>query len=194
MNGQDIPEGQYVPYQVSLQYLSEDLTSSEHYCGGSIIAPKLILTAAHCCYGLQSHRIFIIAGVRDLNDPNGIRVNAHYCEMHPKFKAYESSDIAVLHLTNPLKFNNVSIKPVNVFGPKRTATGTLVTLTGWGLRLPFRIPLVPQIINYPNVLQRMSYNIISDENCFAKGITRLSRTEICAQGFFRAACSVSVFI
>ncbi|KAK9880793.1 hypothetical protein WA026_013122 [Henosepilachna vigintioctopunctata] len=30
------------PYQVSIQYLTE------HNCGGSIISPKFILSAAHC--------------------------------------------------------------------------------------------------------------------------------------------------
>jgi len=41
VGGADAAEGQF-PHQVSLRQLSS------HICGGSIIAPQVILTAAHC--------------------------------------------------------------------------------------------------------------------------------------------------
>lgn len=40
VGGDDAPDGKY-PYQVSLQKLS-------HFCGGSILNERWILTAAHC--------------------------------------------------------------------------------------------------------------------------------------------------
>lgn len=41
VGGADAQDGQF-PHQVSLRQLSS------HICGGSIIAPQIILTAAHC--------------------------------------------------------------------------------------------------------------------------------------------------
>lgn len=41
VGGDDAQVGQF-PHQVSLRQLSS------HICGGSIIAPQIILTAAHC--------------------------------------------------------------------------------------------------------------------------------------------------
>lgn len=35
-----------IPYQTSLQY------SGRHYCGGTIISPRYIITAGHCMYDL----------------------------------------------------------------------------------------------------------------------------------------------
>ena len=45
MGGEDAKEGEF-PYQVSLQL--KGILGQGHYCGGSIIDEKTILTAGHC--------------------------------------------------------------------------------------------------------------------------------------------------
>ncbi|KAF5305820.1 hypothetical protein FQR65_LT07559 [Abscondita terminalis] len=44
IGGSDASPGEF-PYQVSLQKQRTD-----HFCGGSVIDPNWILTAAHCIY------------------------------------------------------------------------------------------------------------------------------------------------
>lgn len=194
VGGYDIPNGQFVPYQVSLQYFMSS-QMYKHYCGGSIISKNLVLTAAHCCYGLRVERMLIRAGVRDLSESEGQIYNVENCNIHPNYKEFESSDIAVIKISDNFDLNNVSVGAIDVFSSKRVVGNVDVTLTGWGLRLPIQIPILPnqfQSWNFPTVLQRLNYNTISDAECRNKGIDRLSKTEICAQGFLlKGACVVS---
>ncbi|XP_034657629.1 serine protease 1 isoform X3 [Drosophila subobscura] len=59
-NGKDAVENQF-PYQVSLNFGSN---SGGWFCGGSIISPEWILTAAHCTSGASSVTIGYGATVR----------------------------------------------------------------------------------------------------------------------------------
>ena len=197
MGGQDVPKGQYVPYQISLQYYTKS-KRNEHYCGGSIIAKNLVLTAAHCCKGLKAQYMSVRAGVRDLSTAEGKRYKVDFYMIHPHYKEFQSSDIAIIKITDYFDLNNVSMAIIDVASPKRIVNNVDVTLTGWGLRLPIELNVLEnyfETLNYPTVLQTMSYNTISDEECKYKGIDRLSKTEICAQGFFlKSACVVSYSI
>lgn len=196
VGGLDVPNGQFVPYQVSLQYYTKSKIY-QHYCGGSIVAKNLVLTAAHCCSGLNVERMFVRAGVRDLSQLEGKRYAVEYYNIHQNYKQFESSDIAIIKIKDSFDLNNISTAVIDVTSSKRVTGNVEVTLTGWGLRLPIQVPIFQnhfQTLNYPTVLQTIIYNTISDTECRNKGIDRLSKTEICAQGFpLKAACVVSTF-
>lgn len=55
--------GQF-PYQVALEI------GGEFYCGGSIIHPRFVMTAAHCFFQkngqFKSHNVKVIAGTNDV--------------------------------------------------------------------------------------------------------------------------------
>lgn len=191
MGGSDVPSGEYVAYQVSLQYQTRN--GQMHFCGGSIISPNRVLTAAHCCQGLNVSRMSIVAGIRNLDDQSGMRSQVLSYAIHPDYKELVTSDIAVLTIEPPLKFNNVSVAPIAVDSTEFVGGGAPVTLTGWGLRLPVPFPFIDNI-NYPNTLQRMSYHTITNQQCQASGMDDVSDTEICARGPFRGACSVRIDI
>jgi len=192
VGGADIPPGEHVPYQVSLQYRTRG--GQMHFCGGSIIAPNRILTAAHCCQGLNASRMSVVAGIRGLNE-KGSRSQVLSYSIHPKYQELVTSDLAVLSIKPPLKLNNSTISAIEYRsqGKDFVGGGVPVTLTGWGLRLPVPFPFLDNV-NYPNVLQRMSYHTISNSECRNAGMESVTDTEICARGPFRGACSVSWMI
>ncbi|EDW97056.1 chymotrypsin-1 [Drosophila yakuba] len=187
VGGADIPPGEHVPYQVSLQYRTRG--GQMHFCGGSIIADNRILTAAHCCQGLNASRMSVVAGIRGLNE-QGSRSQVLSYSIHPKYKELVTSDLAVLSIKPPLKLNNSTITAIEYRsqGKDFVGGGVPVTLTGWGLRLPVPFPFLENV-NYPNVLQRMSYHTISNTECRNAGMESVTDTEICARGPFRGACS-----
>ncbi|KAH8357879.1 hypothetical protein KR200_008275 [Drosophila serrata] len=185
VGGSDVPAGEHVPYQVSLQYSTSG--GQMHFCGGSIIAPNRILTAAHCCQGLNASRMSVVAGIRNL-DERGSRSRVLSYSIHPQYQELVTSDIAVLSIDPPLKFDNDSISAIEFRGKQFVGGGVPVTLTGWGLRLPVPFPFLDNV-NYPNTLQRMSYNTITNRECRDAGMEDVTDTEICARGPFRGACS-----
>jgi len=58
INGVSAPETRY-PYSASLQY------NDQHFCGGSLVAPDLVVTAAHC----TTTPMEIVLGRYDLDSP-----------------------------------------------------------------------------------------------------------------------------
>ncbi|EDV91196.1 chymotrypsin-1 [Drosophila grimshawi] len=186
VGGGDVPSGEYVPYQVSLQYLTSE--GYRHYCGGSIIAPDRILTAAHCCADFNVTRMSIVAGIRNLDDQRGSRSQVLSYAIHPDYQELVTSDIAVLNIDPPLVFNDVSVAAIDYADEEFVGGGVSVTLTGWGLRLPVPLPILDSV-NYPNTLQRMTYNTITNQECRNRGMEDVTETEICARGVFRGACS-----
>ncbi|XP_037942714.1 chymotrypsin-2-like [Teleopsis dalmanni] len=191
VGGVDIPRGTYVPYQVSLQYRDRS-NEFHHYCGGSVLTAKHILTAAHCCLGLNPKRISVLAGVRDLRDKTGQRVQVVSYDIHEDYQELFTADIAILRLDSPLQLDGVAVAPISLSGTSKIGGGVRATLTGWGLRLPVPFPFLPshlENINYPTTLQTMNYSTVSNRDCENSGI-QLTPAEICAKGYFlRGACS-----
>lgn len=79
-------------------------------CGGAIIEPTLVATAAHCVDGLRTHDVLIKGGEWKLGSTEEpkpfqtVRVKA--ITMHPAYQPTNlESDVALLHLENPLKYD-----------------------------------------------------------------------------------------
>ncbi|XP_073831856.1 transmembrane protease serine 9-like [Musca autumnalis] len=138
-------EGQF-PYQVSLRW------SGAHVCGGSIIGPRYILTAAHCLTfntadeKLPPSLISVRAGSRAFNR-GGQVIEAVETYVHPDYKNFDN-DIGVVKLTKPLEFNeSVRAIPLATHEPP---TGVPVITSGWG-----------HTSNNGTVVEMLRYNVLS---------------------------------
>ncbi|XP_011176560.1 chymotrypsin-2 [Zeugodacus cucurbitae] len=185
VGGAAVPDGEYIPYQVSMQYRTRS-GKDRHFCGGSIIAPNRILTAAHCVNGQDAKRISVVAGIRDLNDSSGIRSQVLSFEIHENYEELVTSDIAILKIEPSFELDGVKINQVDVSGSDKVNGGHAVTLSGWGAM--WHVGQGPLAI-YPTLLQRMSYKTITNEQC-KRVMTQLTETEICAlERFGKGACN-----
>ncbi|KAM9417894.1 transmembrane protease serine 3-like [Salvelinus alpinus] len=115
--GGNISEPGQFPWQASLHY------QNQHLCGGSIITPRRIVTAAHCVYGFVTNPTLWAVYVGLTDQPvNGVL-------SQPKGLNY---DIAPLKLTEPLTFNGL-VEPICLpnYG-ERFEEGKICWISGWG--------------------------------------------------------------
>ncbi|KAL4876757.1 trypsin-like cysteine/serine peptidase domain-containing protein [Aspergillus karnatakaensis] len=114
------------PYQVSIQ-------TSSHFCGGSIISPDYILTAAHCATKHVASRLRVRVGSPSHNS-GGQLVRVAEIISHADYNADTiENDIAVLRLTQSLQLGEavgvIDLPPSNETTPE---TGAVCTVSGWG--------------------------------------------------------------
>lgn len=150
VNGTKAASRQF-PHQVSLMRS----WSRSHFCGGSIISIKLILTAAHCMYlndnVIQPWTIIVIGGVLKLDENNSTRQErgVEKIRIHPKFNLMTLwNDVAVLQLLEPFKFTadvyNVPL-PGNPPIPE-----TVCQVSGWGYPAE-NVPKISNDLMYVNL-------------------------------------------
>ncbi|EDW80492.1 uncharacterized protein Dwil_GK11562 [Drosophila willistoni] len=185
VGGYDVPEDEYVPYQISMQFLTRN-GQQRHFCGGSLIAPNRVLTAAHCVNGQNASRITVVAGIRDLNDSTGIRSQVQSYEMNANYQELVTSDIAILKIDPPFEMDGKRIDTIDVSGSELVPSDQEVLLTGWGSVFHFG---TGPFAKYPTILQKLNYKTLSNDKC-KETMTQLTATEICAlERFGKGACN-----
>ncbi len=112
------------PWMVSLQ------DSDGHVCGGSIVGPTSIVTAAHCTEEYFADELTVLAGVTRFRDP-GERRNVVRIIEHPSYFEADGFDIAVLRVDRPFEWSR-KVKPIRLVRPVDMARTDTAVVTGWG--------------------------------------------------------------
>ncbi|MGW0659378.1 S1 family peptidase [Streptodolium elevatio] len=127
-NGTDTPVGR-TPYVVALVTADGELL-----CGGTLVAPNKVLTAAHCVTAVDDPTaIRVVAGRTDYTGTGGQERRVTRARVHPQFEQGTLTyDAAVLVLNRPLPYATAPIA-----GARDNAlykTGNKATAYGWGQR------------------------------------------------------------
>jgi trypsin len=179
VGGDDAPAGAY-PWLVSLQS-----AKGEHFCGGSIISSRAVVTAAHCVtYGVGR----IVIGRSDLSKNGGeVRLSKDFkYQQHPRYYRAGDNDIAVIVFDRDLNVDPVLVNQLASYEvPSASDKDLRVRVAGWGYTSESSGVT-------SSVLQQVDLPVVSNAVCMAAyGGVRINENNICA-GFAaggRDSCS-----
>mmetsp|Transcript_6478 Transcript_6478/g.9455 ORF Transcript_6478/g.9455 Transcript_6478/m.9455 type:complete len:379 (-) Transcript_6478:116-1252(-) len=139
-----------------------------HFCGGSLIARDMVLSAAHCA---DVYSYDAVIGRHDHDEWDGDRVDVIWQYIHPNYSdSTNNYDIMVVKLSRPTSANVATVKLNS--SNSIPSSGQSVTVVGWG---------VTELGSTSDELNEVEVTVVSQASCRSSYGSNLIKDEmLCA--------------
>ena len=132
---------------------SVSLDDGRHFCGGTLIARNVVLTAAHC----MGDKFQVRVGSHDIDE--GALYDVKSTERHPKYNTgTDDFDLALVFLKDDVSDDIPTVR-INM-DSSFPAVGSMATTVGWGDMDPSSTKTV-----LPDELMAVDLEVMSNDEC-----------------------------
>lgn len=169
VGGREVPQGQH-------QYMAALLRNGSQICGGTVVAPRRVVTAAHCVTSATG----LSVRVGNVDYTRGRSIAVVGVARHGAYDPDTArNDVAVLYLASDAGVPAVTLAETRHDTFERH--GTPARVVGWGSEMP----VTGEVPSLGTRLKEADVGVVADNRC---STVADPATQVCAEAFFADSC------